>query len=171
MKSVLPSSPYTIDPSSTASSNSIYFLKGASTSGAGGSLLYPAIASAPSRSPSRRADDSFDERASSSAANQSYTLDQVDSTIEEHLFGGAPSESTTGSPSSVIVTHPGEDHALLPRAHSASPTSSSFPYEVEERTTFRSELSYHREERSVEFTGPFGNGSSGAIESTYESDV
>lgn len=156
-KSVLPTSPYTIDPNSSTSSNSIYFVKGSHAGSSSAAMLYPALAvtaSAPSRTPSTgRPDSSFDRSASSTGQDQTFSLDTVDGPDDNLLIGSESIQKNEGE----------ESHALISRSSSASPTS---PYHVEERTTYRQEMSYSRSERQ-EFVDPYNQEGS----EHFESDV
>lgn len=199
-RSVLPTSPYTIDPSSTASSSSIYFLKGHNTA-TGAALLYPAISggspgnrhpSAPSRSPSARGggggggrggpDDSFEGGSS---------LDQVDGDqgVIETLLGGGDNHDMSSTPLGGRHSESMMHHALISgRSSSATPSPlGAGGYEtLDERTTFRAEVSYHRSEHTSEQYIGGGSGSGNgdgsnsggaysnaaiAAEQHYESDV
>ena len=196
IKSVLPTSPYTIDPSSnTANSNSIYYVKGGPTSmSTSGFLLYPPLAaSAPSRSPSSTGGGPHHpqhhhlggsyEDITVTGQDQTFSLDNVDGPENEiglRLIHSSPSSASSSHHHHQLPSVGEESHSLIPRSSAAlggagrsSSTSPTFhpnispQYDEQEHTTIKTSMSYHRSEREYIIE----QAGSSHEQSSYESDV
>ena len=108
-KSVLPTSPYTIDPASpNTSSSSVYYKAG---------LLYPALASAPSPSRSSR----YDEESGNN--DNTLPLDTVDRELMTDTPSPNGSNVTQENQSILVQVHSDHSDSPVPRESAPSPLS------------------------------------------------